>query len=157
MSTIEIYDQSLKVRSKNIGSLVKKALLNENGKRSRILYAGPHPLEYNSMVVFRLVELLKGRYFLEETIVNSGLKSMTTNLTSLHHQEFHRIKTPGEIMHQRDFHPNPEIISAVSYTRELTYSKKVFNSIIIDDIRHKKSFFDCKIKWQINRYLSNKI
>ncbi len=151
-----IEKEKVRIRSKNLQTIVRRAIINEGPCRSRILYAGINPSNNNTMVVHKIVELFKGKYFFEETVFNPIVKSVHTTLTSIAREKFHTIVDPKEKLHDLEFHPNPQIIAATSYSRDLENGKS-FNNILIKDCRPKSSFvFDFYIRWRINRYLKKK-
>ncbi len=155
---MEVSYNNSKYKIRNLSNIVSNAIHREGSYRTRILYAGPHPEDDKLIALFRVVELLKGYYFLEETVFNPQLKSSTTTLSSLSKYQFHKVKTPGDLMHEIEFSPNPQIISGVSYSRYLNY--KSLQNILIADFRTNKSWLssicDVYLHYRIKNYLNKK-
>jgi hypothetical protein len=159
MAAIE--NEKAKLTWKNIDNVVRKAVLKEGCNRTRILYSGIHPQEVDSLVVYRIVELLRGYYFLEETVFNVKVKSVSSSLTSLSKQNFHKIIKPEEKMHDMEFNPNAQIIAGVSYTRRLQTGTRTFHNSIITDYRSNRGWLsgicDYYLNFRIRNYLNKKI
>jgi hypothetical protein len=152
-----IADEHATIRRKNINSIVRKAILKEGTNRARILYAGPHPFMTNNMVVYKIIELIRGMYFLEETRFNSKTKSVQSTLTSINKEKFHMIEDAKDKMFDLEYHPDPGISAGTSYTRALDEKKgKVFHNSIITN--YSDASFICKwyINWRIRNYLNKK-
>jgi hypothetical protein len=144
---------------KNINKVVRKAIMNEGPNRTRILYAGINPEDINTMVVKRVIELFRGKYFFEETIFNPAMQSVHTTISSIAREKFHTVIPATEKLHQIEFFPNPQIIAATSYTRPL--GRRVFHDSIIKDTRNNKNWLspvcDMYVNWSLRRYLNKKI
>lgn len=154
-----IEKEKVRTSSSNINTIVRKAILKEGANRARILYAGVNPSNQDTMVVHKIVELFRGRYFFEETIVNPSVKSVHTTLTSISKEKLHAVVSAKDKMHDLQFYPNPQIVAATSYARELQSGKAFFN-VLFKDFRNDKSFTspicDMYTRWRINRYLQKK-
>ncbi len=151
-----------KVRTSNkrdYNSIIRNAILNEGANRARILYAGVNPANPSTIVVHKVVELFRGKYFFEETIVNPLAKSVHTTVTSVSKEKLHTVIPAKEKLHDLEFYPNPQIIAATSYSRILE-SGKSFNNVLTKDYRTNKNFmspiYDLYTRWRLNKYLQNK-
>ncbi len=145
--------------TRSYASIIRKAILNEGANRSRILYAGINPSNSNTIAIHKVIELFKGKYFFEETIFNPSAKSVHTTLTSISREKLHAIVPAKEKLHNLEFHPNPQIIAATSYSRELQ-NGKTFNNVLVKDFRSKKTLLspicDMYTIWRLNKYLQKK-
>lgn len=65
--TDRINPQTVSISGATISSRVASSILKERCNRTRILYAGPGD-SGNTLVVYRLAEMFRGRYYLEETV-----------------------------------------------------------------------------------------
>ena len=149
--------ESTKMVWKSFDKITSNSILKDNGYNARILYAGPRSSD--SMVVYRILEISRGRYALEQTIINTHFRSVQTTLATLNQQHFHKHLSAEEIRHELDFHPNPKILSAVSYIRDL--GDRRFFSRITNDLAGERSYMrsmcDFYLKWKMERYLNKKI
>ncbi len=149
--------ESTKMLRMSFDKITSNSILKDDGYNARILYAGPR--SENSMIVYRILELSRGRYVLEQTIINTHFRSVQTTLATLNQQQFHKHVLADEIKHQLVFQPNTKILSAVSYTRDL--GKKTFFSRITPDLEGEKSYMrsmcDFYLKWKMNKYLNKRI
>jgi hypothetical protein len=140
----------------DIMKLVRRAILNDGANRTRILYAGVNPSNPSTIAVHKVIEIFRGKYFFEETIVNPSVKSIHTTLTSISKEKFYGIVPAKEKMHDLEFYPNPQIVAATSYARELQNGKGFFN-VLYKDFRNNKTFTspicDIYTKWRINKFL----
>ena len=84
----------------------------------------------NTITLFRLAELWKGKYYLEETTYNLDNRSISSTFTSVKSEHFEKIVDPMDNYNNIKFQGN-EITSAVSYTREVgenrTYTHTLFH------------------------------
>jgi hypothetical protein len=146
-----------KIVWKSFDNIASNSILKDNGCNARIIYAGPKSSE--SMVVYRILELSRGRYVLEQTVINTHFRSVQTTLSSLNHQHFDKYVSGAEIRHELQFKPNPKILSAVSYTRDL--GNRRFFSRITNDLAGDKSIMrrmcDYYLKWKMESYLNRRI
>ena len=149
--------ESTKMVWKSFDKVASNSILKDDGYNSRILYAGPRSSD--SMIVYRILELSRGRYVLEQTIINTHFRSVQTTLSTLNHQHFDKYVSPDEIRFQMEYQSNPKILSAVSYIRDL--GSKRFFSRITNDIAGSKSYMrtvcDFYLKWKMERYLNKRI
>lgn len=157
---INIENERASIKRKNISTIVRNSIVKEGLKRTRILYAGVNPNNTSTMCVYKVIELLRGVYYYEETVFDPTAKSVHTTLTSIKNEKFHKIITPKEKLHQIEFHPNPQIVSGVSYSRNIKEGKVFFNTIL-SDYRSQKGLFspitDIFINWKIRRHLNKRI
>jgi hypothetical protein len=154
-----IGDENVKLKRKSFEKVLRKTITNEKGLRSRILYAGGHPREENLMVLYRIIEMYRGCYYLEETVFNSPNKSFHTTVTSLSKSYFHKIIDPKLKLHDLEFNPNPQIYAATSYVRKLKDYQKVFHNTITKDYRSGGFFglMDFYSAFWMRRYLNRNI
>ena len=155
MNTNSIHNESAFIGSRNINSIVNRAIVKERGRNSRILYAGANPNLPGTMVVCKVVELFRGKYFYEETVFNPHIKSVHTTLTSTN-ERLHEISNAEQKLFETRYKPNPQIVAATAYSRELD-SGRVFHDTIIRDLRTNQGLFSPLLNfclyWRINRYL----
>ena len=158
MIDASITKDKVKLSMRSIDTIVSRSILKDNGYSSRILYAGPKDDE--SIVILRLLELVRGRYVLEQTVVNTHFKSVQTTLASLNGQKFHKNVSAEKRLLQLQLEMNPNILSAVSYARQIT-SRCFFNVVIRDHASSNRSYYrlmkDCYLKYRMKTYLSRRI
>ncbi len=145
--------------SRDYNTIIRNTFLKEGANRARILYAGVNPANPSTMVVHKVVELFRGKYFFEETIVNPSAKSVHTTITSISQEKLHKVVPAKEKLHELEFYPNPQIIAATSYSRILENGKS-FNNVLTKDFRTNKNFMspicDLYTRWRLNNYLQKK-
>lgn len=142
---------------KSFDKIASNSVLKDNGTNARILYAGPKSSD--SIIIYRILELSRGRYVLEQTIINTNFRSVQTTLSTINKQHFERYVSVEEMTHQDEFNPNPMILSAVSYTRDLG-NKRFFSSISNDMVGTKsimRRICDYYLRWKMNSYLNKRI
>jgi hypothetical protein len=129
-----------------------------------ILYPliGPHPSIPNLIAHYKLVELFRGKYFLEENLFNLNLNSVKSTLVSLDKSHFHKNVSAEKILFDRRFHPDPNIITGYSYIRQIKDTNKIFKNAFTVNHRedyNKISSIPCNAyrKWVINNYLSRRV
>jgi hypothetical protein len=149
--------ENTKMVWKSFDKIASNSILKDNGCNARIIYAGPKSSD--SMIIYRILELSRGRYVLEQTVINTHFRSVQTTLSTLNQQHFDKYVPAEQIKHQIDFHPNPKILSVVSYTRDL--GNKRFFSRITNDLNGDKSIMrrmcDFYLKWKMEGYLNKRI
>ena len=130
-----------KLSKNDIDSMVKRAIIKEKAVNARILYAGVNPSNHQTMIVRKIVELYRGKYFYEETVFNPVLKSIHSTISTCDH-EFHKIIPPQELLYQIRFKPKMFIITGTSYVRLLKDKPGyVFSSNNISEFDSKKSLY----------------
>ncbi len=144
--------------SRSIENYLSRSILSSNRFRSRIIYAGPK--SNDSMVVYRIVEIMRGRYALEQTVINTHFRSIQTTLTTINNQHFEKLITADELAHQREFNLNSQIMSVVSYARPV--DNKTFYSCITRDLTTPgrtllRKFNDWRMKNKMEKYLNKRI
>lgn len=161
MATIELKNDHTKIKWKNINNVARKAILNEGSNRTRILYAGPHPQTDNVIVMYRIIELLRGKYLLEETNFNTYAKSVHTTLTTINKEHFEKFTPPKQLLHEMQFHPDANIIAGTSYSRQLNDSRKSFFNNMIQDLSKTRGYMgtacDYYLKWRMRHFLNKRI
>jgi hypothetical protein len=152
-----IENESVRFKHFGYNKLVRKVILNEGTNRTRILYAGLNPENSNTILIHKIIELTRGKYYLEETVISQEMKSVHRTMSSLNQEVFHKLVPGKEKLHQLKFNTNPQIIAATSYSRQLGESNKVFQNFIIKDLRNNKGllspFCDFYLRWKIRSYL----
>ena len=144
--------------SLSIEKLLSRSILSSNRYKSRIIYAGPK--SNDSMVVYKIVEIMRGRYALEQTVINTHFRSIQTTLTTINDQHFEKLLTPEELAHNREFNIDSQIMSVVSYARPV--ENKTFYSCITRDFTTPgrtfyKRFKDWRMKHKMEKYLNKRI
>ncbi len=142
---------------KSFDKIASNSILKDNGSNARILYAGPRSSD--SIVIYKILELSRGRYVLEQTIINTHFRSVQTTLSTLNKQHFEKYVSAQEILHDMEYHPNPMILSSVAYARDL--GNRRFFSRITNDYAEGKGYMrrlcDFYLKWKMNSYLNKRI
>lgn len=141
----------------NIESVVRKAIIKESGKNSRILYAGPNPDNPSTMVVCKVVELFRGKFFYEETIFNPSIKSVHVTLSSTN-EKFDEIVDAKQKLYEIRFKSQSNYLAATAYSR-LLQGDKAFHNLIINDHRTQTwmgYLFNPLCYWRIRSYLNKK-
>jgi hypothetical protein len=150
--------EKVKLSMKSMDTIVSRSILKDNRYNSRILYAGPRDNE--SIVIYRLVELVRGRYCLEQTVINTHFKSIQTTMAALNTQHFEKYTPPQKLLHQQTYHPDANLLSATSYARQIT-SRTFFNIAIRDNSSQNRSYWriasDCYLKYKMKKYLNQRI
>jgi hypothetical protein len=156
IDTVE--NEKVKLSLKSIDTAVSKSILKDNRYNSRILYAGPKSSD--SIVIYRLLEITRGRYALEQTVINTHFKSVQTTLASLNNEKFHKLTSAEEKLHQITYSGHPQILSAVSYARSIG-SRTFINVNVRDHGSDHRSYWrmlnDCYMKYRMKSYLNSKI
>jgi hypothetical protein len=145
------------ISSNNIERVVRKAIIKESGKNSRILYAGPNPSNPSTMVVCKVVELFRGKYFYEETVFNPSIKSVHVTLSSSN-EKFDEIIDPKQKLYEMRYKPQTNYVAATSYSR-LLQGNKAFHNVIINDHRNQTwmgYLLNPLYYWRIRSYLNKK-
>lgn len=153
--TDAINHQYSKFSTENFASQVSSSILKERSNRTRILYAGPGTNE-NTLVIYRLAEIFRGKYYLEETIYDVENKSINSNLSSINYHKFHKTFNPQEYHHAIKFE-SPEIIGVVSYTRCIGENKLFRHSLFVDDRKFKSLLspvYDLFLKSKLFSYMN---
>lgn len=130
-----INHQHANISRGSITSKVTSSILKEKCNRTRVLYAGPGKQE-NTLTVYRLAEIFRGRYYLEETVYDVENKSINSTLSSVKYHKFHKKFNPEEYHHAIKFE-SPEITGVLSYTRTLGENKLFRHSLFVDERRFK--------------------
>ena len=159
MSYIEASEMASICR-KDINTIVKKAILKEKASNARILYAGINPENPQTMVIRKVVELFKGKFFYEETVFNPVIKSVHTTLSTCDKQ-FDNIVSVDQKLYELKYRPNMDAVSATSYARELTdHPGQVFHNTMISEFGRCSGFLHGLMNtcfyWKVSRYLNNK-
>jgi hypothetical protein len=156
MSYKHLESEKAKITYSNIYSHINSSVM-KNLNHSRILYAGVNPNDTNTMITCKVVELFRGRYFYEETIYNPEIGSIHTTLTTLNKESFDKIIPAKEKYYRLRFFPNPQIVAATSYARQLS-SGSCFKDVIIKDYRNNQGWltpvWDLWNMSKIRRYLA---
>ena len=142
----------------NIDEVVRKAIVKEGSRNSRILYAGVNPENPATMVVCKVVELFRGKFFYEETVFNPTIKSVHVTLSSTN-EKFDEISNPEQKYFDMKYRPDPNVIAATSYNRLLSQSGKAFHNTIINDHRpqgYLNLLTNPIMYWRIRSYLNKK-
>jgi hypothetical protein len=148
------------IRHRDINKIVNKAIVKEKASNARILYAGVNPNNSNTMIVCKVVELFRGKFFYEETIFNPRNKSVHTTISTCDKQ-FDRIIAPGKLYHQQTYQTQLQAVSATCYSRQMKDSPgSVFQSSTITDF-NKKGFFWTSLRepffyCRLGKYLNSK-
>lgn len=153
--TEAINPQTVSISGASFISRVSSSILKERCNRTRILYAGPGFKE-NTLAVYRLAEMFRGRYYLEETIYDIEKKSFTSYLSSVNYHSFHKKFNPDEYAHATQF-KSPEITAIVSYTRNIDDRSTFRHSMLLDERKFKSVFsplFDIFLKRKLFSYMN---
>lgn len=150
----EIANEKATFKWKSINSLVSAAF-KKRTDNTRVLYAGVNPKQYDTMVVIKVVELFRGRYFCQETVFNPKMKSIHSTLTSINSECFHKIIPAKEKLHNEKFFPNPQIVAGTSYARE--FDGKVFFNTILKDHRNNQGYLTPICDLFSNRKIRNQL
>lgn len=78
--------------------------------------------------MYKLVELFRGKYFVEENTFNPDTKSIKSTLVSLDKSVFHRVESFEEIRFKEANHISYNIVSGHSYIRQLAGSNRLFKN-----------------------------
>jgi hypothetical protein len=153
-----ISHEKVKLSHKSIDSIVSKSILKDSNYNSRILFAGPK--DQDTIVVFRLLELMKGRYALEQIVINTHFKSVQTTMATLNKETFHKYIEPEKLHHSLHYSPNIQLLTAISYARQI--NNRTFSNIVVRDhgseIRsYWRLMSDCYLKYKMKRYLNKRI
>jgi hypothetical protein len=152
--TDAINHQTISISGSSFISRVSSSILKEKCNRTRILYAGQGSKD-NTINVYRLAEIFRGRYYLEETIYDVEKKSFTSNLSSVNYHNFHKKFNPDEFAHAINY-KSPEINAVVSFTRSIdgaTFKQSMF----IDERKFKSilsPFTDIFLKRKLFSYMN---
>ncbi len=157
MATAQVNEKAYIGRN-NIDTIVQKAILKEKGKNTRILYAGINPSDTNTMVVCKVVELFRGKYYYEETVFNPIIKSVHTTLASTTEQ-FDKILKASEKYYEMKYKPNAQIKAATAYSRLLSDGKVFHNTTILDTTAkgYLSPVWNLCYNWSVRSYLNKKI
>lgn len=126
-------------KSRNINSIVTRSILKK-GNHSRVLYAGPSFDNIGTIKVCKVVELFRGKFFYEETVYNPLIKSVHSTLTSLNQEHFDKVVPAKDILFQKRFYPNPQIVACTFYARKME-NGEVFHNVILKDYRTNQGIF----------------
>lgn len=104
---------------------------------------------------------MRGSYFLEETTFNPQAKSVHSVVCSLSKERFHKLVDPKKLIHESEYHPNPELITGVSYVRQLEDSSRIVANSFVDDnrmaqFRWRSTLSNWCLYREISKYLKNK-
>jgi len=153
----EINKEKVKISHKNITKYVQNSIFNKI-HHSRILYAGINFDNIDTMIVCKVVELFRGKYYYQETVYNPAISSVHTTLTSLSKENFHGIVSAKEKAFNNRFYPNPQVLSATSYARGLGNNAGTFKNTIINDYRNNKGYLspicDFWTYYRLQKYLN---
>jgi hypothetical protein len=130
-----VQPQKVNISRTSLSSRVASSIMKERCNRTRLLYAGPGHTD-TTLVVYRLAEMFRGRYYLEETIYDVEKKSFKSYLSSLNHEKFHKVLDPVEFAHALQY-KSPETTAIVTYTRELDNNSTFRHSLLHDDRKFK--------------------
>ncbi len=133
--TDAIHPQTVSISGASFTSRVSSSILKERCNRTRILYAGPG-FKDNTLIVYRLAEMFRGRYYLEETIYDVEKKSFTSHLTSVNYHSFHKKFNPDEYLHAITY-KSLEINGVVSFTRSIDDVSTFRHSMLLDERKFK--------------------
>ena len=130
--------QKSKFTNTSFTSKIVSSIMREKCKRTRVLYAGPG-LSGNTITLYRLAEVYKGKYYLEETTYDIDNKSISSSFTSVKSEEFNKIIDPKTMIHRQN-HESSEITSVISYTRSVGENRN-FTHMLFQDERKFPSIF----------------
>ena len=129
--------QKSKFSNVSFASKIVSSVMKEKCSRTRVLYAGPG-LTGNTITLYRLAEVLKGKYYLEETTFDIDNKSISSSFTSVKNEQFTKIIESKEMYHT-NYSQNPEITSLITYTRSIEENRN-FTHMLFRDERKVPSF-----------------
>ena len=132
--------QKSKFTNGSFASKIVSSIMKEKCNRTRVLYAGPG-LNGNTITLYRLAEVFKGKYYLEETTYDIDNKSISSSFSSVKSEHFNKIVDPQTMYHNISFE-SPEITSVVSYTRNVEENRN-FTHMFFHDGRKMPSMFSC--------------
>ncbi len=145
------------ISGKNIDTIIQKAIMKDKGKNTRILYAGANPYVPGTMVVCKVVELFRGKFFYEETVFNPTLKSVHTTLSKTT-EKFDEIIKASDRLYQMKYRPDSNFNAATLYSRQLSDGRVFHDTSIIDSSTkgYLSPLFDFYYNWKIRSYLNKK-
>ena len=129
--------QKSKFTNDSFTSKIVSSVMKEKCSRTRVLYAGPG-LSGNTISLYRLAEVFKGKYYLEETTYDIDNKSISSSFTSVKSEQFNKIIDPKTMFYNNNS-VSQEITSVVSYTRNVEENRN-FTHMLFQDERHMPSY-----------------
>lgn len=133
--TDAINPQNVSISGVSFISKVSSSILKEKCNRTRVLYAGPGQKD-NTIAIYRLAEIFRGRYYLEETIYDVEKKSFSSHLSSVNLHKFHKKFNPDEFAHAVNY-KSAEITGVVSFTKSIDDVSTFRHSMFLDERKFK--------------------
>ena len=130
--------QKTKFTNCSFTSKIVSSVMKEKCNRTRVLYAGPG-LTGNTITLYRLAEVFKGKYYLEETTYNIDHKSISSTFSSVKSEHFTKVIDPMIMYHNQNIE-SPEITSVVSYTRNLGENRNFTHMFFFDERKFPSMF-----------------